>query len=108
MNNTNIKHTNLSRQYGCRASQSFAWFTYQGVAHYATRFTREDMPSTGRIEIYTNEPDAPLACGTEFLRYAKEFGGSDLDIIVRSLIGRANADIDPACVERFAAIEMFC
>lgn len=106
MMNETIKHTNLSRQYGCRASQSFAWFIYRGVAHYATRFVREDLPETGRIEIYTNEPDAPLACGTEFLRYAKEFGGSDLDIIARSLINRASADIDPSCVERFAQLEI--
>jgi hypothetical protein len=58
VNSITSAHINLSRQYGCRAYMTVVTFLFAGVVHRARRFFREDMPTTGRIELYTLEPHA--------------------------------------------------
>lgn len=49
-----------------------AYFRAHGVTHVARRFFREDLPDTGRIELYTVAPDrdASSAFSEDWLGYA--------------------------------------
>jgi hypothetical protein len=66
------KHVNLSSQYGCRAYMTVATFVVCGIVHRARRFFRADMPTTGRVELYTIEsyPGTAITTMTESGWYA--------------------------------------
>jgi hypothetical protein len=83
MTKTNLtaNRVDLSNQYSCEASMTTAVYYHAGVAHRAIWFFRADLPTTGKIEIYTLEPmrDNGMTeqgwaafCQGDFLAYANE------------------------------------
>lgn len=94
-------HVNLSRQYGCPATLTSASFMHKGMEHVARRFFRADMPETGRIEIYTIDHDGL----EDFLRYATDVGGSQLDTAARLAVSFAASPREDMRA-RFALLEM--
>lgn len=112
-------HVELSHHYGCRAFMVTVTFLYAGIVHRARKFFRADMPSTGRIELYTIEPyQAAYTTCTEIgwythgsedpMGYVADVPTSRRDRLAHALIERATggdvAGNDQS--ERYAAIEL--
>lgn len=91
------KHVNLAHQYGCAATMTVVTFLYAGIVHRARRFWREDMPTSGKVEIYTIEPypGEQYSSVTElgwytyasedFLRYARR-DVPGVEVLARALV----------------------
>lgn len=70
-------HSDISRQYGCPATLTSAAFEAHGILHVARRLYRSDLPTSGKIELYTVEPGTTTE---DFFRYVNEFEPSKVDI----------------------------
>ncbi len=118
-------HNDLSRQYGCAATMTVVTFLVHGMLHRARRFWREDMPTSGKVEIYSLEPWAgqwttmtefgwyDSAMCEDWLRYASDDVSNTVDSMATACIQLAIANvsavgnmIDAAQSERFAMMEM--
>lgn len=75
MANANLpapKHINLAHQYGCAATMTVVYIVIFGIPHCLRRFWREDMPESGKVEMYTLCPGTvnPNAFDEQWLGYA--------------------------------------
>lgn len=95
-------HRDISHQYGCTATLTDVTFFYCGIVHRARRFWREDLPASGKIELYTIEryPGSDATSLTEFgwytttgtedwFRYVDRFKPSTVDAFAMRLIAAA-------------------
>lgn len=113
-------HSDCSHNYDCSATLTVAYFVFCGIVHKAVRFRREDMKSTGKIEIYTIESHDPESTCTElgwiecspgeFLRYANEYNPSSVDVRAMVAIAAASvgtySNLHVESAQRFAAMEL--
>jgi len=119
-------HHDLRRQYDCAATMTVATFVVHGVAHRARRFWREDMPTSGKIELYTLSPypgeestsltEYGWYSGTtceDFLRYVDRDNPSAVDDIAIAAIRGAiaqraylNAELERDQEARFGLLEL--
>ena len=107
------KTIDLTRQYGCPACMTVAYFTIYGVPHVARRFWRSDLPGTGKIELYTYAPGItrPSVTDEDWLGYANEAYPTRVDVAamvaVASVEGSGYLPTAPAdAARRAAAIEL--
>ena len=102
---THYAHTH----HGYLESQTVAYFTLFGITHVARRFFREDLPTTGKVEIYTVEPgrDPSSAFSEDWLGYAvpgTKSGDAALEAVRAATAARCGDLSDVA--ERYALIEL--
>lgn len=100
------QHINLSAQYGCRAWMTVASFTAHGVKHVARRFFREDMETSGKIELYTVAPDrdASSAFSEDWLGYA--VAGTRTASLAAAALNEVDSIIAADQAARVAGIEL--
>lgn len=117
-------HNDLTAQYGCTASMTVVTFVAHNVVHRARRFFREDLPESGKVEIYTiaSYPGAEYTMSTElgwyasttnedWMRYADKRNPSAVDAVALERIAAAQSATFVSTMgadqsERFALIEL--
>ena len=93
-------HTDCSRNYGCPATLTSAAFEAHGILHVARRLYRSDLPTSGKIELYTVEPGTTTE---DFFRYVNEFEPSKVDVQAIEAIKSADPSYMPPASYDFVA-----
>lgn len=102
---THYAHTHR----GYLESQTRVVYTHAHVTHVARRFFRDDLPESGKVEVYTVAPDKDpeSAFSEDWLGYAvpgTKSGDAAIAAIEAAVAQRAGDQSDSA--ERFAGIEL--
>lgn len=102
---THYAHTHR----GYLESQTRVTYTHAGVTHVARRFFRDDLPESGKVEIYTVAPDrdASSAFSEDWLGYAvpgTRSGDAAIAAIQAATAQRAGDQSDTSA--RYAAVEL--
>lgn len=105
------KHIDLSGQYGCAATMTVVDTTICGIPHRLRRFWREDLPTSGKVEMYTMCPgeDHSSVTAEDWLGYAipgTKHGDQAIQAIRQAIEGRAGDLLAREQAARFAGIEL--
>jgi hypothetical protein len=105
------KHIDLSAQYGCKATMTVVDTVIMGIPHRLRRFWREDLPTSGKVEMYTMCPgeDHSSVTAEDWLGYAvagTKQGDAAIKAVRQVIEGRAEDLLGREQAARYAAIEM--